>query len=646
MYRILLMALFFLFVAMRSDWQTDTLIVHFEQSNSVDERFDLAIQIATRYLSSDPVKTIEFLQEALRDSSQVTDRVLVGKSLNYMGVAYYYMGEIAHTEFFLLEAIKVIEQTGDEKYLIRILKNLGLAYDRQGKYDQALQIYFQNLNYYLSEHDSNSIAGVMSDIGNVYFKTQNLELAKQYQQKGLEFITQTDQGQLILGNILNSIGVIYSEILLMDSAIYFFEQALEIKKQFNNIFSINNTLNNLCSCIDYKQEPQKSIQCYKELLENQIKVNDMNGIAISKFNLALTYSSLEDYAAAIEFFEELLIIHDEITNLYTLSILYKTYSQVLFHTNQFEKAYKYRRIYETYQDSLAGLGKQQLILDLDQKYANQQKEEQIKRLQIEGQVNSLTIQNQRLLILFTAVFILLLIVTAIFLFYRYRRKQKIKKERELYQQKEAERIRIARDMHDEIGAGLTRMIFRSEQIKSQVSGKPEIEGDIVTTLEKMGKDARQLSQNMGEIIWSLNPHYDSFDILCAYLRNYMYEYLEDTRIQCRLHFPDEIPEQAVKPELRRNIFLIVKEALNNIVKYSEATEVVVELNITENFFSLRLADNGKGVKDETRYKAGNGFRNIRSRIEECGGELVIQNHIGHGLAISLENIPFQFHTKV
>jgi len=282
----------------------------------------------------------------------------------------------------------------------------------------------------------------------------------------------------------------------------------------------------------------------------------------------------------------------------------------------------------------------QLTQSLNARYEAGQKEEEINLLNAQKENDSLTIQKQRWILLSILLFITVLSILFYTLFIHYRKKQKLKKIQELQSQKEAERIRIARDMHDEIGAGLTRIVMRSEQVKMRLHSSSESKEGIMETLEKMSTESREISHNIGEIIWALNPKNDTLDNLFAYIRNYAFDYLEEANIAGIIHYPDSIPVVPVAPELRRNVFLIIKESLNNIVKHSKATEAIVELTLSAKHFSLKIQDNGTGITNSVS-TIGNGLGNMKKRTEDLGGNFSFFSFDEEkGVVISLEQVPY------
>jgi signal transduction histidine kinase len=132
---------------------------------------------------------------------------------------------------------------------------------------------------------------------------------------------------------------------------------------------------------------------------------------------------------------------------------------------------------------------------------------------------------------------------------------------------------------------------------------------------------------MGEIVWALNEKNDTLSDLLSYTRAYTVEYLFEYGIECHMEFPDNFPSVFVSGEFRRNIFLIIKEALHNVVKHSRATEVLLSIHVNQQL-SIRLKDNGTGFDKNNLRPFSNGLSNMQSRAKEIGGELEIINSEG------------------
>jgi len=195
---------------------------------------------------------------------------------------------------------------------------------------------------------------------------------------------------------------------------------------------------------------------------------------------------------------------------------------------------------------------------------------------------------------------------------------------------ERERIRISRDMHDEVGASLTEIAILSELAQRQGGN-----GQGRANLEKIAATSRAMLDTLGEIIWAINPQHDRLDRVVAYLREYTAEYLENTPVRLELRFPQVVPALQVSAEFRRNVFLVLKEALHNMVKHAGARESRVTLRLGEHRFELRIEDDGCGFGSKAGRPGGQGLRNMKHRAEEIGGVLVIASEPAQGTRLHL-----------
>ena len=141
-------------------------------------------------------------------------------------------------------------------------------------------------------------------------------------------------------------------------------------------------------------------------------------------------------------------------------------------------------------------------------------------------------------------------------------------------------------------------------------------------------------EKMGEIVWALNEKNDSLSDLLSYTRAYAMEYLSQNGINCKAETPDNLPSVFVSGEFRRNVFLTIKEALHNIVKHSQATEVGLIIRFNHHL-SIQLKDNGIGFDKNNTRPFSNGLTNMQSRINEIGGKIEIVNQQGTTVNLSI-----------
>lgn len=185
--------------------------------------------------------------------------------------------------------------------------------------------------------------------------------------------------------------------------------------------------------------------------------------------------------------------------------------------------------------------------------------------------------------------------------------------------KQEERNRISADMHDELGSGVTAIRLMSEIMKSR------LKGDVVPELEKISNSANELLGKMNTIIWTMKSSNDTLESLIAYIRAHAIEYFDSTPIECKVQLPVLIPQAEVSGEKRRNIFLSIKEALNNAMKHSQASQIQISISTSDKWLMIKVTDNGVGIDADKLRRFGNGLSNMRRRMESIDGTFKIES---------------------
>jgi ligand-binding sensor domain-containing protein/signal transduction histidine kinase len=193
-----------------------------------------------------------------------------------------------------------------------------------------------------------------------------------------------------------------------------------------------------------------------------------------------------------------------------------------------------------------------------------------------------------------------------------------------------ERARIARDLHDDLGSHLTKIVLLSDLMldyRHDTSKTGE-------TAEKVSTAARQVIKTLDETVWAVNPRNDTLPHLIDYIGQFAVEFLRTAKIRCHVDLPLRVPDKMVSTEVRHNLFLVVKEALNNIVNHANATEVLLKVTASERDVSITIEDNGRGFEHAPDNACADGLRNMRQRIEEIGGEFDLQSKPSSGTRIA------------
>lgn len=195
-----------------------------------------------------------------------------------------------------------------------------------------------------------------------------------------------------------------------------------------------------------------------------------------------------------------------------------------------------------------------------------------------------------------------------------------------------ERARIAKDIHDDLGANLTQISFLGE-LAQQDRGTPEKASEHI---EKISTTARRAVKSLDEIVWAVNPRNDTLAHFIDYTGQYALDYLRVAGIRCRLDLPEQTPERELSTDVRHNLFLVVKEAINNTVKHAHATELKLQIEVTEEKLTISIEDNGCGFDQPPTADGADGLRNMRQRLADINGQCWIQGRPGGGAKVSIE----------
>ncbi len=210
---------------------------------------------------------------------------------------------------------------------------------------------------------------------------------------------------------------------------------------------------------------------------------------------------------------------------------------------------------------------------------------------------------------------------------RWRRKVKALEQENALQQ---ERARIARDIHDDIGARMTQISLLAALTQQALARPKQVEENV----SQMAMITRQGLKALDEIVWAVNPRNDTLQDLLDFGGQYAVDFLRAAGVTCRVDFPTTPQSESLPAGLRHALLMVLKEALNNVVKHARATEVWLHAEVTNGVIILQVADNGRGFATPPTDAFADGLRNMRQRLAEFGGNCVVESAPGEGVRIT------------
>lgn len=196
-----------------------------------------------------------------------------------------------------------------------------------------------------------------------------------------------------------------------------------------------------------------------------------------------------------------------------------------------------------------------------------------------------------------------------------------------------ERLRIAQDIHDDLGARVTQISLLS----AVAQGKTLLAGEAQAEFGKVSQMSRELVSALYETVWAVDPENDNLDALASYLCQMSNQLCSQSGLRCRLEVPELPPNVALSSHVRHNLIMALKETIHNVVKHARATEVRMRIVFEASKISITIQDDGGGFDPATNSQ-GHGLGNLKRRMQDIGGDFTIESRRAVGTTVRL-NLP-------
>jgi len=573
-------------------------------------------------------------------------------------------------------ADKQAERANDTLGMGLLASAKGKCYYYLAKYDSAKFFQEEAIEKFILINENAKLANEYIQLAKVYLKAGETKKAGFYYGKAVEVDDKFPNADNFAWN-LDVIGEIYHAQRLFDEAIVEHKKSQKAFESLNNLSGYASATLHTGNSYYMMVEDDSAKKYYNLALTSYQQLGDSNGIAICYSNLSRLaleggdyqiaidlanksiatirggdyklietatlqqmgdiYSELGKNELAIKHINKAMEIARQINHKVTIMDCYKSLSEIYSSMKRPDLSYSNLLLAYRLKDSIQPIAFSKQLAEMQDQLETQKRENQITLLQQGNKIKSLEISEQSNQITRRNIFILfgILVITLVaLLVFILAQKQKLKnrseKELAIKATEENERLRFARDVHDDLGSGLTKINFLSELI---TSGKGS-DTNIRENASGISETAKSLIDNMRDLIWALNPENSTLQNLLASIREYASDYLEEYPATIQINFQEMDDTMTITKESHREIFMTIKECLNNIVKHSKATRIEMDASIYNNLLFISLKDNGIGIKDE-EIVLGNGLNNMKNRIESLGGIFSLENATGCGTLMSI-----------
>lgn len=615
--------------------------------------------------------------------SQMTDRNAAdtAKVRHYLDTAKVYEDSKPGSASFYYEKARVLalqlkDNRGLNYYFLHYLRFL----NHKGKFEEALSLSMKHIALGRNAGDSDIIMHAYNEVANEEEYLGELQMSTDYYLKSLKLAQQ--QGNKKMQRLIdNNLSSVFISLKDYNTAYSYSLKAFQMAQEAHDTTVMGDCLINMGVSEIHQQKYNQALHDFDEaqkigynehdmtlvadaLSDKGLVYYDLHQLAASEkqygqqenvavkyhlpyeqlyalFQLAVVKKDKGDFATAENYAARAISIGEKLNTPDELTEMYDTMAVIKSKLGKLVEAMAYKNKFEMMKDSLMNAQVQTNIHHLDLQYRSAQKDKEIAEQALKIERSSSALKRKNTLIEFILAGLIALTAILILSYRSYRHKQKLNQQQLLTLQKqhevntlkakmqarEEERERIGREMHDDIGSALTTILYQGEEL-GRNAGKASLK-----SVKSIIHTATSVMDKMNEIIWSMNRDYDTVDDLIAYTRQHAVEFLQNHNLQYEFEIPATIPTVHVTGEQRRNIYLVIKEALHNIVKHACATKVCISFQLNGNLF-ISIEDNGKGINDLHSRRFGNGLKNMRQRMESIGGSFEIINNGGTTLHLN------------
>ena len=578
-------------------------------------------------------KMLEQGNFALADSLGKQAGGLAGKLQFHAGEysSYNTLGRSAYLQGKYSEALTLYEKSLElvKKYRLSqsnlqgALANVAMINQLSGNNAKALDFALQSVKVYESGHLP-KLSGSPHDVaGSVFILQGKNELGLQYFKQSLAIKTK-DNNFRGMAVSANRIGSSLNAMEKYKEALVYLKQAEQYAEKVGYQQVLSDILINQSTAYRWLNQPKENFTALKKAEKICKEINSPHLTGAVYGNLGLYYQGQKQYPLAEEYLNRALKIFKDVGSLEYQGYLYQALTELFVEKKDFKSAFQNQKEAKQVNDSLFTESQRARMDELNARFESEKKEQQIKLLQQAAIINEQKLTQNKFLLAGGVLVLLLAGAVTAWLLNR-ARVQRLRESLQL-------RNKIAADLHDEIGSTLSSISLLSGLTEKQmIANQPQKAEQLI---HKISQDSRQMLESMDDIVWTINPRNDSMSTLLTRLREYAKPLADSKDIELKFMVSPEAENSMLTLNVRQNVYLIVKEAINNLFKYAQATEAEVRFDKKGKNMEVVVKDNGVGF-DSNGISNRNGLKNMHERAATIGAKLDIDSNPENGTVLSL-----------
>lgn len=627
----------------------DSLLQVARDTKNDSVKFSMFNKIGFHYIFNDTKKALEVINEGKQLAINNNYQYGIAALTNTYGIYMDVTGKSDSAKYYFNDALKISREYNLISIESRCINNLGMYNWNRGNYHEALKYFFESLKMDEKLNDRQATSIRLNNIGLIYQEMNLADKALEYHKRALkirqEFNLKKDQVAS-----LNNIGVCYKDLGRIDDAISTYNKGIKLAKESDNLLDYYSLLDNLANAYQIKGDFNKAIETHIKALNKPDNYKVDPGSDITTYsNLSALYNKLNNPKKGLFYAEKGIDVLNQNPHLEKLTDeLYLNIAESNYMLDNYKKAREFRSKYIALKDLIFSKTNAKALADLEIKYETEKKEKEILVQRAAIAEQDLIIQRRNFQVFGLIALAVLFGVLGYLVYNQQKLKNKqLKKENELkvaltkiesQNRLQEQRLRISRDLHDNIGAQLTFIISSLDNLKYSF----DLPDKLNSKLDTIGEFTSLTIDELRDTIWAMNKNNISFEDLQSRISNFIEKAdLSSKDMDFSLNINvDQVANINFTSIQGINIYRIIQEAINNAVKYSKASNIDVNIKSDESNIVISIVDNGIGFnKNEVEY--GNGLNNIEKRALELNTTASINSKKDKGTQIIL-NLPIEF----
>ena len=582
-------------------------------------------------------------EKSIRSAKKIGDSTLIAQALSDFAVVNYSKGDLKIALNYYNKSLAIREKQRDSSGIASLHYKMGTAYHKKTQLDSAMIYYLKALKFYEDTGNEVLANSAESNIGALHFNQKNYKEALRYFNKNIKFFRKTDQTKLLGNALVNKASI---QLVMKDTleAIKTLKESILISEAIHNVETLGASYNNLGEVYMAQNKIEEAKEAISKSLLYRANSNMDADLTSSKLTLAGIHNTLGEYNKARLLLDEIRPFYKKENIKEKLSTLYLQYVTVFASEKRPDSARYYTAKYAQLQEEIVGENALNITNELEKKYETEKRENQILQQRAQLVEKDLEVSRKNTFIYGSMGVALVLGLLGYLLYNQQKLKNRqLQKEGELksalakietQNKLQEQRLRISRDLHDNIGAQLTFIISSIDNLKFGFSDIGEKLGNKLSSISNF---TTQTIYELRDTIWAMNKENITFEDLQARIANFI-EHAKNAseKIEYSFNIDKNVSASHVFSSVEgMNIYRIIQEAVNNSLKYASADEIEVNISKDSGQYLIEIADNGVGF-DQDFVEMGNGLNNMKKRAREIGCNFQIVSKLKKGTRLTLE----------